>query len=674
VATFSDSIKLTIDVVTGTAKGSLKDLSTSVSDAEGAWGKMKAGASGALDFVQANAGAVALSAGTALAAFGAKSIKAFEDASLGAGKLRDALGLTAEQASRWQEVARDLGISTDTLATAMGRMEKVAGSTPGVFKSLGVEIARTATGAVDANGTFLNVIDRLHNMKDPAERAAAAQKLLGKSWQESSELIQLGAAGVAARLKDVEDAKVFTDDQINRGRKFRDAMDNLHDKLDDVEITIGEQLVPSLTKLATTTAELAGPLSTAYNWFNKISNLPVASQFLDIVNPVNAVSDAVGRASDVWHRFFGGGDDDAKKKADQAAALAAAVDTLKAKFEEVKKAATEAALSPILESMVGWAKASLIAKAAVDEATAAAKANRDAIAAVVGALRDEAKAQQDEIDSMQNAADATIAATDAQAKFAEAAAKSVATNKDSKATSEDKAQAVNDERDAMINAAKAQETLADSNAKAAGTTVSATGRIDSFNSSLLSNAHFATPAARDAIADYIIKANAVPASKSTAIIAAIQAGDFETAKRLLDEASRARTVAMKADADTRQANAELDAVANKQRIATIQATVTGASAASSLLSQIRTPAHAAGGVIGPNEPVSLVGERGPELVSLPAGSRVHTAAESASMLANRAGGGNTYNVAFVSSGDLAKDFAAYQRWQWRQNAQPRKAS
>jgi hypothetical protein len=53
--------------------------------------------------------------------------------------------------------------------------------------------------------------------------------------------------------------------------------------------------------------------------------------------------------------------------------------------------------------------------------------------------------------------------------------------------------------------------------------------------------------------------------------------------------------------------------------------------------------HARGGVV--NEPLSLVGERGPELVSLPRGSFVHTAAKSAAMMRGgrrSGGGGDTY--------------------------------
>ncbi|UVF62555.1 hypothetical protein QKV95_gp078 [Poseidoniales virus YSH_150918] len=49
--------------------------------------------------------------------------------------------------------------------------------------------------------------------------------------------------------------------------------------------------------------------------------------------------------------------------------------------------------------------------------------------------------------------------------------------------------------------------------------------------------------------------------------------------------------------------------------------------------------RATGGTVGANEGMTLVGENGPELVSLPSGSKVHTNAQS-----RRMGGGNTINI------------------------------
>ena len=106
MATFSDTIRLTVSIINGSSsKSPFKSLRDDVDNADGALGKLKAGAGSVFSTISQNAGAFALSAGTALVAFGVKAVGSFEDAALGAGKLRDELGLTADQASRWQEVA-----------------------------------------------------------------------------------------------------------------------------------------------------------------------------------------------------------------------------------------------------------------------------------------------------------------------------------------------------------------------------------------------------------------------------------------------------------------------------------------------------------------------------------------------------------------------------------------
>ena len=212
------------------------------------------------------------------------------------------------------------------------------------------------------------------------------------------------------------------------------------------------------------------------------------------------------------------------------------------------------------------------------EATKATEDYNDSVDDSIDALREHAEAQMAAVEAMRSAADSTIAADEAQEDFIDAVNESNRLVGDAEATADDHAEAVDAQRDAMRGAADAAVRLAEDQATANGRTLTAKERIDAFNTSLLSNAQYATPAARSAIADYIIKANDVPASKATDIRAAIAAGDFETAKRLLDEASSARTAAIKADAVNVQATElELQKLA-RDRTARINIQTTGGSA------------------------------------------------------------------------------------------------
>lgn len=116
------------------------------------------------------------------------------------------------------------------------------------FEKLGIEIAKTDTGATDVNKTFLNVIDRLQKIGDPAKRAQVATQLLGKSWQEVSEIITMGAGAVTQALSEVGGAKIIDENDIERAKQLRAAQDALKDAFEEFTLTVGEKLVPALVQ------------------------------------------------------------------------------------------------------------------------------------------------------------------------------------------------------------------------------------------------------------------------------------------------------------------------------------------------------------------------------------------------------------------------------------------
>lgn len=249
VASFTERIKIVIDVAAEKGTSAIKDFRTSIAEAEGATGKFKAGIAsigsslGTLIKSPAGIAAAATAASTAVA----KLVTQASELGLAVGKLADSTGLNVEEASRWLEVTGDIGISSEALAGSLKKMEQAIN--PERFAELGVEITRTNTGAVDVSATFLNVIDRLHKIEDPALRAQTAAKLLGKSWQDMSELIAMGAPTVAAKLAEVSDAKIIDQQGVQDAREFRDQLDNLKDIAEDAALSIGRELLPAVTGL-----------------------------------------------------------------------------------------------------------------------------------------------------------------------------------------------------------------------------------------------------------------------------------------------------------------------------------------------------------------------------------------------------------------------------------------
>lgn len=248
------------------AQAAFNNFKSKVGEAEGAMGKFKAGSGAALDAVKANAGMFAAAAGTAIAGFALKAIGDFQNLALEVDKFSDVTGLAAEEASKWVEVAGDMGIEAGTVEGAINRMNREIGKGTEKFEELGIEIVRTSDGAVDVNETFLNTIDALKKIQDPAQRAKVAAELLGKGWTGMAELVQAGAGTLRSALDDVSEAKIIDEAEIQKAKDLREAQDRLKDALENVTLQIGEALVPALvnaTEAAAPFLELLGPMARA---------------------------------------------------------------------------------------------------------------------------------------------------------------------------------------------------------------------------------------------------------------------------------------------------------------------------------------------------------------------------------------------------------------------------
>ncbi len=287
------------------AKKAFGDFKKAVNNAEGGLGKFKAGSSAIFDAVKANAVTFGIAAGAAVVGFAKTSITAFQDVALAAGKFADATGLAVEDASRYIEVAGDLAIPVDAVEGAIGRLNRTIGSNPDVVRDLGVDLVYLKDGSVDVNKTFLNTIERLKEIKDPAEKAKVAAKLLGKGWQSMSELIEMGADDLKKSLKGVGDAQVVDADELRKAKEFRDTMDDFGDKAKALAINLGEFLVPIISDIVKLIDDTVTGLGDMYNYLQKKwDQTYFASAWDDINETVNmVVSDIKVGFSDIFGMF-----------------------------------------------------------------------------------------------------------------------------------------------------------------------------------------------------------------------------------------------------------------------------------------------------------------------------------------------------------------------------------
>jgi hypothetical protein len=287
------------------AKKAFGDFKTAIGNAEGGLGKFQAGSKVVFDTVKANAGNLAIAGGAAFVAFAGQGIKAFQDLALQAGKFADATGLAVQDASRYIEFAGDIAVPIDAIEGAIGRLNKTIGTDPDMVRNLGVDLVYLKDGSLDVNETFLNTIQRIKDIKDPAEKARVAAKLLGKGWQATAELIEMGATDVRKALESVSDEQVIDPAELERAKKFRDTMDDLADKTKKIALALGEFLVPIITDIVEIIDKAVTGLGDMYGWLQKQWK---KTYFSDAWDSLNETADMVFEDiktgfSDVWSMF-----------------------------------------------------------------------------------------------------------------------------------------------------------------------------------------------------------------------------------------------------------------------------------------------------------------------------------------------------------------------------------
>jgi hypothetical protein len=230
------------------ARGAFDQFKTKIGEADGAMGKLKAGSGVAFDTIKANAGAMAIGAGAAIAGFAYKAINDFQNLALEVDKFRNTTGLTLDQSSEWVSYTGDLGIQAESMVKIFNRLGKAATDQLPAFKELGVEIAFGPDGAADLEATFLRVNDAINSLDDPVAQAKYRADLFGRGWMDAAELINMSSDEITTALSGVKDFEVIDEKEIQKAKDLRAAQDELGDALARLSVTLGEALIPAFTQ------------------------------------------------------------------------------------------------------------------------------------------------------------------------------------------------------------------------------------------------------------------------------------------------------------------------------------------------------------------------------------------------------------------------------------------
>lgn len=209
-------------------------------------------------------------------------------------KFKDSSGATWEESSRMVAVFDDLGVSAETGAAAMGRLAKNVDA--GKFAEFGIEVVRANDGTVDMVATLGNAADAMNDTTDPAKRAAMGTALFGKSWAELMPVLQQGSGGIREAMDGVADYQIVTAESAAEQREMSLAVDDLQDAISGLQMALASDLIPQLTKMA---SEGAGLVNMVNDLTDKVGGLGTVLKVIDWGNPVTLTKalfqDAKGR-------------------------------------------------------------------------------------------------------------------------------------------------------------------------------------------------------------------------------------------------------------------------------------------------------------------------------------------------------------------------------------------
>jgi len=482
MADFVDRIKLIFDADASGATKEVKSLRREVSDADGPWNKLKTAAGGAFDMIGSAGPAAVAGAGAAIAVAAFKMASGFQDAVLAANDFAQATGLTIDQASRWQEVADDVGVSTQDLEGAINKLNLAAAK--GTLADLGIDGEST-------NEQLLNALTHLQGIDSASQRAAEGAKIFGKSWQSLAPLVE-SSGDLRANLAAVSDQQAFDDKDVQQAKHFRDSLDELQDTLTRLQNALGSALLEPIADLMNGFGNLidtADSLSSA---------IPGVSGALDLItSPLRNVTDGFNTLTDSSNSL-----------ADRARGLGQSI-----------TGAIPGPLGSWAAGMFDVEDAQQAAEAATKATNEAAKAQAEAAKEAEDALKSLVTATLSSFNSQLGLADAADSTTEAIAKYQTAQDTASASSYGNAEANKAAAKAQNDAEQAALKQAAAAAKLADDQAKANGVTLSAAESASVQANALRQVAGTLDPNSplAKSLNNYIAQLESIPAKKSTEV-------------------------------------------------------------------------------------------------------------------------------------------------------------
>lgn len=200
----------------------------------------------------------------------------------------DALSLVAEQNGTTIDAVSG---SISKLAKAMGDAAGGSASAQSTLRQFGIGIDEIRSGSITATEALARIAERIASMPDGLQKAAAAQRIFGKSASEIIPFLNAGGDAIRESRQQLESyGALLTGESAKAADDFNDQMALLSKLSDAAAIEIGKSLLPAVNEFI---AALLDFVRVSGGVQNALANLPDVLGFGDFWRNTKREIDAI---------------------------------------------------------------------------------------------------------------------------------------------------------------------------------------------------------------------------------------------------------------------------------------------------------------------------------------------------------------------------------------------
>lgn len=161
-------------------------------------------------------------------------------------KMSQKMGFSTDAFQEWDFIMQHSGSSIEAVKSSMLKLDKALESDTEAWGKLG--LSQEALLSMSPEEKFEATVAALQGVTDENEKAALAQEIFGKSYQEMMPLLNSSTEDIQAMKDQVHDlGGVMSEDAVKAGAQFQDSLQNLQTALTGAKNNLMGEFLPSLS-------------------------------------------------------------------------------------------------------------------------------------------------------------------------------------------------------------------------------------------------------------------------------------------------------------------------------------------------------------------------------------------------------------------------------------------